>query len=73
MPRLIYDYTKSELENVSFDPNLFKRSLKRAVRNLLPYEIDQLHNWLSYYTNNKPDLQNCITEINTEINQRGFA
>lgn len=63
MPRMIYDYTKTELESVSFDSNLFKRSLKKAVRNLLPYEIDQLQNWLSYFTINKPELQNCYSEI----------
>ncbi|GEC79155.1 hypothetical protein [Flavobacterium aquatile] len=72
MPRMIYDYTKSELESVSFDPHLFKKRLKKATRNLLPYEIDQLENWLSYFTMNKPELQNCLTEI-TSKNENGFA
>ena len=72
MPRMIYDYTKTELESVSFDSNLFKRSLKKAVRNLLPYEIDQLQNWLSYFTVNKPELQNCSSEI-FEESKKGFC
>jgi hypothetical protein len=72
MPRMIYDYTKSELESVSFNPDLFKRRLKKATKNLLPYEIDQLENWLSYFTSNKPELKNCLTEINTK-NEKGFA
>lgn len=60
---MIYDYTKSELESVSIDPNRFKRKLKKAVNSLLPYEIDLLHNWLSYFTLNKPHLKDCLTEI----------
>jgi DNA replication protein DnaD len=63
MSRMIYDYTKSELESVSFDANLFKKRLKKALRNLLPYEIDQLQKWLSYFTVNKPELKKCSTEI----------
>jgi len=66
MPRMIYDYTKTELENVSFDPNLFYKRLKKASRSLLPYEIDQLYNWLNYFTENKPELKKCITEITTK-------
>lgn len=70
---MIYDYTKNELESVSFDPNLFKRSLKRAVKNLLPYEIDQLINWLMYFTTNRPELKNCLTEMNVEDLKRGVC
>ena len=73
MPRLIYDYTKNELESVSFDQNLFKRSLKRAEKNLLPYEIDQLIKWLMYYTTNKPELKNCLNEINTIDFKKGVC
>jgi hypothetical protein len=64
MPRLIYDYTKSMLENVSFNPELFKKELKKGIKNLLPSEIEQLNNWLVYFTNNKPELKNCLTELN---------
>ena len=63
MPRLIYDYTKSMLENVSFDPSLFKKELRKSMKNLLPSEIEQLNIWLEYYTNNKPDLKNCLSEL----------
>lgn len=71
MPRMIYDYTKSELESVSIDPNLFRRKLKKAVNSLLPYEIDLLQNWLSYFTINKPHLKECITE--TIKNKKGVC
>jgi ribonucleotide reductase beta subunit family protein with ferritin-like domain len=63
MPRMIYDYTKSVLERVSFDPILFTKELKKAIRNLLPYEIEQLKKWLSYFTKEHPELKNCLTVV----------
>ncbi|AOZ98204.1 MULTISPECIES: hypothetical protein [Flavobacterium] len=60
MPRMIYDYTKSILERVSFAPDLFVKELKKAVRNLLPHEIEHLQKWLLYYTKEKPELQKCL-------------
>jgi hypothetical protein len=57
MPRMIYDYTKSVLERVSFDPILFTKELKKAVKNLLPYEIEQLKRWLQFFTKEKPELK----------------
>jgi hypothetical protein len=63
MPRMIYDYTKSVLERVSFDPSLFKKELRKALKALLPYELEQLRKWLEYFTTNKPELQSCISVI----------
>ena len=60
MPRMIYDYTKSVLERASFDPVLFMKELKKAVKVLLPYEIEQLCRWLNYFTSEKPELQACL-------------
>ena len=60
MPRLIYDYTKSVLERVSFDPKLFCKELKKAIKNLLPYEIEQLKKWLENFTNEKPELRQYL-------------
>lgn len=61
---MIYDYTKSVLERVSFDPILFSKELKKAIKNLLPYEIEQLKKWLQSFTNEKPELQQCLTIVN---------
>jgi len=63
MPRMIYDYTKSVLERVSFDPVLFCKELRKAVKNLLPYEIEQLRKWLQNFTNEKPELQQYLTIV----------
>jgi hypothetical protein len=57
---MIYDYTKSVLERVSFDPVLFIRELKKAIKSLLPYEIEQLKKWLQFYTDEKPELKKCL-------------
>ena len=60
MPRMIYDYTKSVLERVSFDPKLFCKELKKAIKNLLPYEIEQLKKWLEKFTNEEPELKQYL-------------
>ena len=64
MSRMIYDYTKSVLERVSFDPVLFVRELRKAVKSLLPYEIEQLTEWLLNYTIEKPELRQCLIYVN---------
>lgn len=64
MSRMIYDYTKSTLERVSFDPQLFIKELKKAFRTLLPYEIEHLKKWLAYFTNQKPELKPCLAIVN---------
>lgn len=64
MSRMIYDYTKEVLERVSFDIELFMKELKKAVRNLLPYEIDHLKKWLTFFTLEKSELQKCLFIVN---------
>ncbi|EIA07866.1 hypothetical protein [Flavobacterium frigoris] len=64
MSRMIYDYTKEVLERVSFDQKLFIKELKKAVKILLPYEIDHLRKWLLFYTSEKPELKKCLSIIN---------
>lgn len=60
----MYSYTKSVLERVSFDPNLFCKELEKALKILLPYEIDQLTEWLLQFTKEKPELKQCLIYIN---------
>ncbi|RXR19313.1 hypothetical protein EQG63_07675 [Flavobacterium amnicola] len=63
MPRMIYDYTKNVLEKVSFDAKLFTKELKKAVRNLFPYELEHLRNWLLYFTSERPELRQYISIV----------
>ena len=53
-------YTKNILERVSFDPKLFCKELEKAFRTLLPYEIEQLKEWLLNFTMGKPELRQCL-------------
>lgn len=56
-------YTKNILERVSFDPKLFCKELEKALKMLLPYEIEQLSEWLLNYTSKKPELRQCLIYI----------
>jgi len=64
MARSMYSYTKSVLERVSFDPKLFCKELEKALKLLLPYEVDQLRDWLFQFTKEKPELKQCLIYIN---------
>ena len=57
-------YTKNILERVSFDPLLFCKELEKALKMLLPYEVEQLTDWLLNYTIEKPELRHCLIVIN---------
>jgi len=60
MPRTMFSYTKSILERVSFDPVLFCKEVEKAIKLLLPYEVEQLVDWLQNYTVEKPELKGCL-------------
>ncbi|WBX75288.1 hypothetical protein PG911_11525 [Tenacibaculum ovolyticum] len=60
MARAMYEYTKTVLKKVSFNTDLFKKELEKALNRLLPYEIDELAIWLRQFTANKPDLYVCL-------------
>jgi DNA replication protein DnaD len=64
MSKVMFDYTKSVLERVSFDAKLFCKELEKAIKNLLPYEIEQLREWLLQFTKEKPELKQCLIYIN---------
>lgn len=63
MARAIYDYTKTILKKVSFDSELFVKELKKAVKRLLPFEIEELRIWLLQYTVNKPELYASLSVL----------
>lgn len=63
MARQILLYTKSILERVSFDVMLFCKELEKATRVLLPFELEELREWLLNFTAEKPELRHCIIYI----------
>lgn len=64
MKKTMFSYTKNVLERVSFDPLLFCKEVRKALKVLLPYEIEQLQDWLMQYTQEKPELQHCQLLLN---------
>ncbi len=64
MKRTMFAYTKTILERVSFDPLLFCKELEKALKVLLPYEVEKLTEWLLNFTDEKPELRQCLIYIN---------
>ena len=64
MSKVMFDYTKSVLERVSFDPILFCKELEKAIKALLPYEMDLLREWLLTFIIEKPELKQCLVIVN---------
>ena len=63
MSKMMFDYTKSILERVSFDPILFCKEVEKAIKTLLPYEMEQLKEWLLNFIIEKPELQQSLLLI----------
>lgn len=61
MARAMFEYTKTVLKKVSFNSELFCKELDKALKRLLPYEVNELVIWLNTYTSNKPELRVCMT------------
>jgi len=64
MSKAMFDYTKSVLERVSFDVTLFCKELEKAIKSLLPYEMDLLREWLLNFIIEKPELKQCLLIVN---------
>lgn len=65
MTKIMFEYTKSVLERVSFDRALFSKELEKAIRTLLPFEIEQLKEWLFELIIKKPELKSCMVIIDS--------
>jgi DNA replication protein DnaD len=63
MTRPMFSYTQKILESVSFDPILFCKEVEKAIKILLPYEIEQLIEWLNNFTIEKPELKACLIYV----------
>lgn len=61
MGRIMFTYTKKVLESVSFDPLLFYKELEKAIKILLPYEIEELREWLVSFVKEKPELSDYVS------------
>ncbi|MBC8753796.1 hypothetical protein H2O64_03890 [Kordia sp. YSTF-M3] len=64
MARAMFDYTKTVLRKVSFDPSLFCKELQKALQRLLPHEIDELKIWINSLVTANPQLDQCLIYLN---------
>ena len=65
MARAMFEYTQTILKKVSFDPVLFCKELEKAIKRLLPYEIEELKIWVQQFTNERPELNQCLIYLKT--------
>ncbi|WP_373055957.1 hypothetical protein [Zunongwangia sp. H14] len=65
MARAMFDYTKTVLDKVSFDANLFCKEVKKAIQRLLPHEIEELKIWIISLIKQNPELNDCLIYLNT--------
>jgi len=60
MARAMFEYTKTVLKKVSFDTNLFCKELEKALKRLLPYEIEELKIFIKSLILQNPELNQCL-------------
>jgi|TARA_B110000967_G_scaffold191616_1_gene217434 hypothetical protein len=64
MSRAMFEYTKTVLNKVSFDPSLFCKEVQKAILRLLPYEIEELKLFIQRLIHVNPDLKQCMVYLN---------
>jgi hypothetical protein len=60
MARAMFEYTKIVLKKVSFDVSLFCKEVKKAMKRLLPYEIEELRVFIESLIKQNPELSQCL-------------
>lgn len=63
MSKSMLTLTKKVLKSVSFDVQLFYKELEKAYKVLLPHELKELTDWLLQFTQNKPELRQCLIQM----------
>ena len=63
MGQILYDNTKSSIAKAAKNKDLFLKEVKKASRELLPYQRDNLINWLFFFTADKPEPQKWLYEV----------
>ena len=65
MARAMFEYTKVVLKKVSFDAALFSREVEKAITRLLPYEIEELKDFIMKLSKQNPDLNKSLIYLTT--------
>jgi hypothetical protein len=66
MARAMFEYTKTVLKKVSFDVNLFCKEVKKAMKRLLPYEIEELKLFINSLIQKNPELDKCLIYLKSK-------
>lgn len=56
----MFEYTKTVLNKVSFDATLFCKEVQKAIKRLLPYELEELRIFIQNIVHQKPELNQCL-------------
>ncbi|MDR6300869.1 hypothetical protein [Mesonia maritima] len=65
MARAMFEYTKLVLKKVSFDATLFCKEVEKAITRLLPYELDELREFIMILSRQNPDLNKSLIYLTT--------
>ena len=65
MARAMFEYTKTVLSKVSFDVTLFCKEVEKAVKRLLPYELDELRIFIQKLCQENPELNQSLIYLKT--------
>jgi len=60
MARAMFEYTKTVLKKVSFDATLFCKEVEKAVKRLLPHELEELRIFILSLINQNPELDKSL-------------
>ena len=60
MARAMYEYTLTILRKVSFDVRLFCKEVEKAVKRLLPHELEDLRVFIQSLIHQNPELDRCL-------------
>ncbi|SHG41930.1 hypothetical protein [Winogradskyella jejuensis] len=63
MARAMFEYTKTVLSKVSFDATLFCKEVQKAVKRLLPYELEELRIFIQSLIHQNPELNQCLVYL----------
>ena len=64
MARAMFTYTKEVLQKVSFDVKLFTKEVQKAVKHLLPHEIEELKVFIHSLFKVNPELRVALIYLN---------
>jgi len=60
MARAMFEYTKEVLKKVSFDVALFTKEVQKATKFLLPYELEELKDFILSLIQVNPELKSSL-------------